>query len=115
VPHGKWVNAGSPLSWQREQRWGPSINLERRTRVKFRKKPVVVDVILYDGGNYSEVVKFMSDYLKPCQRVGGVLEIATLEGTMEANVGDVIIRGVKGEYYPCKPDIFNMSYEKVED
>lgn len=40
--------------------------------------------------------------------------IETLEGTMKANVGDYIIKGVNGEYYPCKPDIFELTYKKVE-
>ena len=42
------------------------------------------------------------------------IEIETLEGTMKANKGDWIIRGVKGELYPCKPDVFDMTYEKVD-
>jgi hypothetical protein len=45
----------------------------------------------------------------------GVWSILTLEGTMDANPGDWIIKGVKGEFYPCKPDIFEQTYEKVED
>lgn len=40
--------------------------------------------------------------------------IETLEGTMKANIGDYIIKGVKGEYYPCKPDVFNETYSKIE-
>ena len=43
------------------------------------------------------------------------MEIETLEGTMKANKGDWIIKGVKGELYPCKPDVFEMTYEKVND
>ena len=43
------------------------------------------------------------------------LKIFTLEGTMNANIGDWIIKGVKGEFYPCKPDIFEETYEKVEE
>lgn len=43
------------------------------------------------------------------------MEIETLEGVMKANKGDWIIRGVKGELYPCKPDVFEMTYEKVDD
>ena len=42
------------------------------------------------------------------------LEIETLEGTMKANKGDWIIRGVKGELYPCKPDVFDMTYRKAD-
>lgn len=43
------------------------------------------------------------------------LKIITLEGTMTANIGDYIIKGVSGEFYPCKPDIFHKTYEKVEE
>jgi hypothetical protein len=58
---------------------------------QYRKKPVVIDA-------------YQTDI---------VLQIETLEGIMTANPGDFIIRGVKGEVYPCKPDIFWMSYEEV--
>ena len=59
---------------------------------KFRKIPVVIEAFQ----TFEEV------------------EIETLEGTMKADKGDWIIKGVKGELYPCKPDVFNMTYEKVE-
>ena len=65
-------------------------------------------------GNKSEIEKFM------CQKIdhaytsrNDVLMIPTLEGYMSAYKGDLIIKGVKGEFYPCKPDIFNLTYEKV--
>ena len=45
--------------------------------------------------------------------VGNTIEIPTLEGTMIASPGDWIIKGVKGEFYPCKPDVFDITYEKV--
>lgn len=45
----------------------------------------------------------------------GIVKIPTLEGTMEASIGDYIIKGVNGEFYPCKPDIFNKTYEKVTE
>ena len=60
---------------------------------KYRKKPVVIDAYQTDKE----------------------LEIETLEGTMHASVGDWIITGVNGEKYPCKPDIFEKTYEKVEE
>lgn len=89
---------------------------------KFRKKPVVIeavqiegrfwwpdwfhdavsrnDVLVYGCGKYAEGPRYV--------------EIKTLEGTMRADEGDWIIKGVKGELYPCKPDIFEATYEAVE-
>lgn len=80
---------------------------------QYRKKPVVIDAIQYDG-------TFPLDFLKGEEEVYfdadlGKLAIRTLEGTMHADVGDWIIRGVKGEVYPCKPDIFDATYEPVEE
>lgn len=85
--------------------------------MKFRKKPVEVEAIQYfPGQNCDEIAKFL-----------GVLEhddsacspdapwfIPTLEGMMVASPGDWIIRGDQGEFYPCKPDIFEQTYEPVE-
>jgi hypothetical protein len=85
---------------------------------KYRKKPVVIEAIQWDGTNYQEVCDFVRERLvfeytssPPSERV---LVIETLEGTMRAQAGDFIIRGVNGEYYPCKPDIFEKTYEPVE-
>lgn len=78
---------------------------------KYRKKPVVVEAIRWTGDNTSEVASFMSG--KSVKYGDGVLVIPTLEGDMIAHVGDWIIRGVYGEYYPCKPDVFAMTYEDV--
>jgi hypothetical protein len=77
---------------------------------KFRKKPVVIEALLYDGSDESiaDVAEFVGKTLNIRQRK---LSIHTLEGTMEANPGDWIIKGVKGEFYPCKPDIFEATYE----
>src|SRR5258706_1962892 len=85
---------------------------------QFRKKPVVIDAWLFDGSytSYAAVprgglARWFSEGLSgrpPC------VEIQTLEGTMTAMPGDYIIRGVKGEFYPCKPDIFAATYEDAE-
>ena len=81
---------------------------------KYRKKPVVVEAIqLRAGEQRGEFAQYVIDGRIRYTEDGTVL-IATLEGTMEAFVGDWIIRGVKGELYPCKADIFDMTYEKVE-
>lgn len=96
---------------------------------KYRKKPVVIEAFKYDGdlkgadGKYyvpdwavqafGEGVLFyklqLSPLHLPCE-----LCIKTLEGNLQVSVGDYIIRGVNGELYPCKPDIFAKTYEEVE-
>ena len=76
---------------------------------KYRKKPVVVDAFQWNP--YSRP-PFEFDVMD-CEVVGTKLAIKTLEGVMTADVGDWIIKGVAGEFYPCKPDIFEKTYEKV--
>lgn len=83
---------------------------------KYRKKPVVVSAIQFDGYNWRECGDFMSgramaypDWIKEYDR----LDIETLEGTMRCEIGDYIIKGVNGEFYPCKPDIFEKTYDEV--
>ena len=92
----------------------------------FKKKPVIVEAIQWHGDNLTEVLEFtgkhpkfdtwfssFEEYEKVVANSGYVFKIFTLEGTMNASPGDWIIRGVQGEHYPCKPDIFNKTYEKV--
>ena len=84
---------------------------------KYKKKPVIIDAWEFDGWlDYSKTlpkeIKDAVDIIRLTQ--DGKLQIKTLEGNMIANRGDFIIKGVKGEYYPCKPDIFEKTYELVE-
>ncbi len=82
--------------------------------MKVRKKPVVVDAWLIKGSEADgELAQAVIDGLIRYCEDGSVL-IATLEGTMQGFVGDYIIRGVNGEFYPCKPGIFAKTYESVE-
>ena len=78
--------------------------------MKYRKKPVIVDAVQWNGENLNEVKELGGSREF---RVGPKksLFIHTMEGIMEGSVGDFIIRGVKGELYPCKPDIFDATYE----
>jgi hypothetical protein len=80
---------------------------------KYRKKPVIIEAEHYLGDDESvyRIRKFVGIEL---DGNGRGLFIETLEGIMEISPNDWVIRGVKGEYYPCKPDIFDASYEKVE-
>ncbi len=78
---------------------------------KYRKKPVVVEAVRYEG-DVQEIVDFvgiheteMDEQIK--------LYIKTLEGDMLVSHGDYVIKGVQGEFYPCKPDIFQQTYEMV--
>lgn len=75
---------------------------------KFRKKPVVIQAQRWDGDEYS--IRGLGPELS---LVLGELYIHTLEGKMHVEVGDWIIKGVKNELYPCKPDIFDLTYESV--
>lgn len=87
---------------------------------KFRKKPVVIEAIQMPAHENNEwllhlkdVMAFTKDHDGTRQITEVGLEIHTLEGVMTASPGDWIIRGVKGEYYPCKPGIFEATYETV--
>ena len=82
--------------------------------MKYRKKPAVIDAIEWTGSNAAEVVEFMKSSYSSIFDDNQNLTIHTLEGDMKANIGDFIIRGVDGEYYPCKPEIFNKTYEPVD-
>ena len=79
---------------------------------KYRKKPVVIEAIQYDGFHTGELNDFCgSSIFEP---VGGSPFIRTLEGDMTISKGDWVIKGVKGEFYPIKSEIFFKTYEKVE-
>ena len=87
---------------------------------QFRKKPVVIEAIQLTWGNWNEICdfvdpKYFGGGFNPTLKPSGLgLRINTPEGTMEALENDWIIKGVNGEFYPCKPDIFEKTYELVE-
>ena len=87
--------------------------------MKYRKKPVVIDAWKWD-----ESKALLDEIGAPMMSCSGHkdtpgvchnLRIKTLEGTMHVEPGDFIIKGVAGEYYPCKPDIFEATYEKMSE
>ena len=95
---------------------------------KYRKKPVVVDALQLTRANAVKVYEWVhdctaiktdmdlyrwDDYLSIIERKG--MRIPTLEGEMTASIGDYIIKGVQGEFYACKPDIFEATYEVVNE
>ena len=79
---------------------------------KYKRKPVVIEAIRFIGSNYEEIREFIGQNTL-CSDLSIV--ISTLEGDMVAQKGDYIIKGVQGEFYPCKPDIFNATYEVVSE
>lgn len=89
---------------------------------KFRKKPVVIEAMQFDGSD--ESAHEIQDWAESCCSFNDLVKavackgedfmlVHTLEGTMRAQPGDWIIRGVQGEFYPCKPDIFAATYEEA--
>lgn len=84
--------------------------------MKFRKKPVVIEAMQFTDEMKDRVFNWVRGNRSPGTDDNGnsTLIIETLEGNMVANLGDWIIRGVRGEFYPCKPDIFEVTYERVE-
>lgn len=84
--------------------------------MKYRKIPIVIEAVQWTGDNYNQVCKFVGKLLDraECRNNTSGLIIETLEGDMLASQGDYIIRGIKGEYYPCKSDIFEETYEEDE-
>ena len=91
--------------------------------IKATKKPVTIEAIQWTGENLEELINFTGkaerfdewfptwgDYEKHVKSEGHTFKVITLEGSMTALVGDYIIKGVQGEFYPCKPEIFNATY-----
>jgi hypothetical protein len=97
--------------------------------MEYRKKPVVIEAIKWDGGNHRERFDFLefpeeagkhsissygNNFYLDFGKVEGGLNIKTLEGERKVSIGDFIIKGISGEFYPCKPDIFDKTYEEVQ-
>ena len=83
------------------------------TLKRYRKKPVEVEAVQLTKKNTDEVRNWCGAKFAGGKEIG--LNIATLEGTMRADIGDYIIQGVAGEFYPCKPDVFAATYEEVDE
>lgn len=84
--------------------------------MKFRKKPVEIEAIQFSEDTIpNDIALWCGGVARSVDYGAYEIVIETLEGEMTAQEGDWIIRGVKGEYYPCKPDIFDLTYDAVED
>ena len=85
--------------------------------MKYIKKPVEIEAKQFNGDNLQECIDFLgeSNHFVVWNENGWTLFIKTLEGNMKVSLGDYIIKGIKGEYYPCKPDIFLDTYDIVDE
>jgi hypothetical protein len=85
---------------------------------RYRKKPIVVEAVQFkdDAASLNKLSEFMNDDLVVDYKdpQNPVVKIKTLEGVLTAQVGDYIIKGINGEFYPCKPDIFEKTYEPID-
>lgn len=80
----------------------------------YRKKPIVIEALQWVGSNVDEILGFILCQASAYRHLTNKIVIETLEGNMQADKGDWIIKGVNGEFYPCKSDIFEKTYELVE-
>jgi hypothetical protein len=83
--------------------------------MRYRKKPVIIEAVQFTGFNLAECMSFIkgTEVHREILIESNIFTIDTLEGQMTASIGDYIIKGVNGEFYPCKPDIFKKTYEEV--
>lgn len=79
----------------------------------YRRKAIELEALQWTGDNIVEIVEFCHSCYYYHRNDEPVLMIETLEGTMTASTGDYIIKGIQGEHYACKPEIFNEIYEKI--
>lgn len=88
--------------------------------MKYRKKPVVIEAVQFKDDSSDTIIE-LQEFMRSDLRVSyadpdnPVIKIESLEGVMDASIGDFIIKGVNGEFYPCKPEIFAKTYEAVVD
>ena len=87
---------------------------------KYTKKPITIEAIIWDGTNETEIMEFVNTHccVTTQHTINGTvtnLIINTLEGDHYASVGDYIVKGIKGEFYPVKPDIMKLTYDEVTE
>lgn len=81
---------------------------------RYRKLPVEIEAMRLNSENIREAILWINGDGVLAEFIASTVVISTLEGNMSAQLGDWIIKGVKGEFYPCKPDIFEATYEEVQ-
>jgi len=86
-------------------------------KMKYRKKPIVIEAKQLTKESFFDILEWVGkdNYSFWTTNAPSYISINTLEGVMRASLNDFIIKGVQGEFYPCKPDIFEQTYEAVKD
>jgi hypothetical protein len=81
----------------------------------YRKKPIIVDAVRWTGSNWDEMEQLSRNCNKDCEIVvdNDGMSIVTMEGIMDINIGDWVIRGIDSELYPCKDDVFRKTYDRL--
>lgn len=110
---GACVSTGKPVDWEKK------LADYEGTQRQYRKRPVVIEAVRLSANNYryvadwcdARITNTVRDKNDATDSVQIALEIKTLEGRMICNIGDWVIKGIKGEFYPCRDDIFQGSYE----
>lgn len=82
--------------------------------MKYRHKPTAIEAVQWTGDNLEELRAFVPEQYRH-NKIHQPMGIVTLGGVLTVSDGDYVIKGIKGEFYPCKPDIFEASYEKVDE
>jgi hypothetical protein len=80
---------------------------------RYVKKPIEIEALQWVGTNLNEILEFSPSCFSYERNKMVVLAVSTLEGPMTATIGDYIIKGIKDEFYPCKPDIFLLTYDQI--
>lgn len=80
---------------------------------RYKTKPCVIEAIQYNGSNVEEIRNFIGESFE-VKTIEGIY-VRTIEGIMKASVGDYIIKGLRGEFYPCKQKVFKRKYEVIEN
>ena len=83
--------------------------------MQYREKPIVIEAIQFTGVNVQEIIEFTDGTAHITIRGVPAMIIPTLEGDHRADIDDWVIKGIAGEFYPCKPDIFAETYEVIDD
>jgi hypothetical protein len=82
---------------------------------RFVKKPITIEALQFNGCNQENIRDWVGHKVSAHHRNTGKLYINTLEGTLVVNIGDYVVQGIAGEFYPVREDIFNQSYEEIKD
>ena len=116
-----WATAGANRAAEKERQisiFKKYVAMSNKKSMKYIKKPIEIDALRFTRNNWDEIKSFTNNKAHTLlieKRINGIATciIPTLEGEHIASWGDWIIKGIKGEFYPCKPDIFKMTYEPV--